>query len=313
MILFIKNILRFLFVSIIAYVVLVIVWGELIPSQLRPNLKGIEGKDDYILQKYREMQEMKNLDILFVGSSHAYRTFDSRIWNEKGYHVFNMGTSSQTHIHTGLLLRELIPKSKPKLVVYEVYPDIFANEGVESNSIFLAYGICKEEMSAVALKSANIKSINELIFAQYKSIVRPDEIIPIIVDTSIQIYRSGGFIEKMDGQFHDSQRHKNGKIQPHQLNAFYSNLDYLKSCNIPTVLVNAPVTTAESGRFKDQVKYDEIMSNFDNYVDLSQLDILSDSLHFYDYHHLNQMGVELFNPYFIDWLENQNIKGFEKN
>lgn len=292
---------------------MVIVWGELVPTQLRPNLKGTVGKDDYALLKYREMQEVKNLDVLFIGSSHAYRTFDTRIWKDKGYHVFNMGTSSQTHIHSGLLLREFVPTAKPKLVIYEVYPDIFANEGIESNSIFLAYGMCKDAMTSVALRSRNFKSLNELIYAKYRSIVRPDEIIPIVVDTTIEVYRSNGFVEKLDGTFKKIHRHKNGRIRPRQLDAFYANIDYFESQDIPVLFVYLPVTSLESGRFLDQDNYDQIMATFDNYKDFSQLEILIDSLHFYDYHHLNQQGVELFNPYFIEWLENQNIEGFEKN
>ena len=299
--------------SIVAYVIMVIIWGELVPTQLRPNLKGTIGKDDYTLLKYREMQEMKNLDVLFVGSSHAYRTFDSRIWRDRGYHVYNMGTSSQTHIHTGLLLHEFLLRSTPKLVIYEVYPDIFANEGIESNSIFLAYGMCKDAMTRVALKSRNIKSINELIHAKYRSLVRPDKVLPIVVDTTVEIYRSNGYIERKDGAYHNVKEHKRGKMKTRQLDAFYDNLNYLESQGIPFLLVNTPVTSIESGRFLDQGKYEKIMSSFDNYKDFSQLDSLIDSLHFYDYHHLNQKGVELFNPYFINWLESQNIKEFEKN
>lgn len=292
---------------------MVIVWAEYVPTQLRPNLKGVEDKDHYTLLKYREMFDVRDLDILFVGSSHAYRTFDTRIWKDRGYHVYNMGTSSQTHIHTGLLLREFVPKTKPRLVIYEVYPDIFSNEGIESNSIFLAYGICKDGMTKVALKSGNIKSVNELIHAKYRSLVRPNEVLPIVADTSIEVYRSQGFIEIKDGSYKNIIQHTSSNIKSPQLNAFINNLRYLDELDIPVILVYAPVTSSESGRFIDQKKYEKIMSEYDNYIDFSQLDFLVDSLHFYDYHHLNQDGVELFNPYFIDWIEAHNIADFKTN
>ena len=41
------------------------------------------------------------------------------------------------------------------------------------------------------------------------------------------------------------------------------------------------------------------LKKYDNYVDYSQLYELKDSIHFYDYHHMNQKGVEIFNPIFI--------------
>jgi len=49
------------------------------------------------------------------------------------------------------------------------------------------------------------------------------------------------------------------------------------------------------------------MSEYDNYVDYSQLYELKDSFHFYDYHHMNQKGVEIFNPIFIKKLQDSDM------
>ena len=92
-----------------------------------------------------------------------------------------------------------------------------------------------------------------------------------------------------------------------QISAFRANLFYLKNLNIPYVLLQAPVTSIEQGRFPDKEKYDQLMSEYDNHVDYSQLYELKDSIHFYDFHHMNQKGVEIFNPIFIKKLQDSDL------
>ena len=45
---------------------MVILFGEFLPSQLRTNLKNREGIDNNILRKIRDLEEVDNLDVLFV-------------------------------------------------------------------------------------------------------------------------------------------------------------------------------------------------------------------------------------------------------
>ena len=44
------------------------------------------------------------------------------------------------------------------------------------------------------------------------------------------------------------------------------------------------------------------MQNYSSYYNFNTLIKLDDSLHFYDPHHLNQLGVETFNAELIDLL-----------
>ena len=308
MIKLLRKISLFIIVSIIGYVILVIVWGEYMPSQLRVNLKSREGIDNLIVQKIKDIELLDSLDVLTIGSSHAYRSFDPRIWQEYGYQMFNLGTSSQTHIHTGLLLREYVPRVSPKLVVYEVYPDIFANDGIESNTIFLSYNICMDGMRDVVVRSRNIKSINEYIYAKYREWKYPNEVIPIVVDTMIEKYVGDGFVERIDSEYRQIANRGQSEILELQVEAFKENIKYLQSIDIPYVLVQAPVTSGELVLL-DMSTIETLLAEEEHYVDFSYLPVLNDSLYFYDYHHLNQPGVEIFNPIFIEWLQAQNIEG----
>ncbi|MBT3544243.1 MAG: hypothetical protein HN488_02750 [Saprospiraceae bacterium] len=294
-------------ISIVGYPIMVILCGEYLPTPLRINLNSREGIDNNILKKIEDLEDVNNLDVLFLGSSHAYRSFDPRIWDTYGYTTFNLGTSSQTHIHSGLLLKEYIPRIKPSLVVYEVYPDMFSNNGVESNTVFLSFNICYDQMKDVVLKNINVKTINEYIYASYRRWKYPKENILIELDTTLKIYRSRGFVENKSSSFTEVNNYKRGKMLESQISAFRANLFYLKNLNIPYVLLQAPVTSIEQGRFPDKEKYDQLMSEYDNHVDYSQLYELKDSIHFYDYHHMNQKGVEIFNPIFIKKLQDSDL------
>ena len=55
--------------------------------------------------RFNEVRLYENLDILFIGSSHAYRTFDPRFFNSMGLRTFNLGSTAQTPLNTYYLLK----------------------------------------------------------------------------------------------------------------------------------------------------------------------------------------------------------------
>ena len=80
--------------------------------------------------RLKEVKTVKNVDILFLGSSHTYRGFDTSIFHDCGYSAFNLGSSSQTPIQTLTLANRYLKQLNPKLVVLEVYPGNFTGDGV---------------------------------------------------------------------------------------------------------------------------------------------------------------------------------------
>jgi len=67
-----------------------------------------------------------SLDMVFVGSSHAYCTFDPEIFDKKlaGKRSFQMGTPLQHPDTTYYLLKEIYQTQTPKTVVMELYWDV---------------------------------------------------------------------------------------------------------------------------------------------------------------------------------------------
>ena len=61
-----------------------------------PNIKTNTGGPGHSLLRFREAQETKNIDILFIGSSHTSKGFDNRLFAQHNLRAFNMGTGLQT-------------------------------------------------------------------------------------------------------------------------------------------------------------------------------------------------------------------------
>lgn len=85
----------------------------------------IDDIDSYTRIAMYEMYEQENIDVLFLGSSHAYRSIDTAVMDEKwGVNTFNAGTSSQQPILSYYLLKEAGRKNKLSKVYMEVYYDL---------------------------------------------------------------------------------------------------------------------------------------------------------------------------------------------
>mgnify|MGYP003334488777 CR=1 FL=1 len=128
---FINRLLVFLAVVILAYPIVVILADQIIPHSWKCNLRY---KSKSIIQyKLEDLKDEQDLDILFIGSFHCYRGFDTRIFKEEGFRAFNLGSSSQTPKETHLLLNKYLPQLKPKLIIYEVFPTCFELDGLEAS------------------------------------------------------------------------------------------------------------------------------------------------------------------------------------
>lgn len=71
---------------------------------------------------FHEMYEQENVDILFVGSSHCYRSFIPEIFDEElGLNTFNAGTSSQNLDGSFMIIKEAARYNDIKHVYLELY------------------------------------------------------------------------------------------------------------------------------------------------------------------------------------------------
>ncbi|HEY2825570.1 MAG TPA: hypothetical protein VGI83_08500 [Gemmatimonadales bacterium] len=81
---------------------------------------------------YAEADSQRNIDILFLGSSHARFFFDPAFFDSLGVRTFTIGSPVQTPEQSLVILDRYLPRMRPKVVVFETYPTVLANEGVEA-------------------------------------------------------------------------------------------------------------------------------------------------------------------------------------
>lgn len=82
-------------------------------------------------------QPAHSVDLVFLGSSHCYRSFNPKIFDDAlKIESFNMGSSSQTPITSYFVLKEILKTQKPKYVVLEIYWRTFTNDEQFTNATY---------------------------------------------------------------------------------------------------------------------------------------------------------------------------------
>ena len=85
--------LCFVLVAVAGYTLLLWGLGDLGWVRTANTTMGNKG---HLCSRIKDIRNYHDVDILFLGSSHSYRTFDTRTYEAAGYHCFNLGSSIQT-------------------------------------------------------------------------------------------------------------------------------------------------------------------------------------------------------------------------
>ena len=103
-------------VSVLVFCALLIFCGKVLRYLVTDDISF------YTRIMIHEMYEQDNVDVLFVGSSHCYRSFVPEILDEElGVNTFNAGTSSQAMDGSFMLIKEAARYHDIQHVYLEVY------------------------------------------------------------------------------------------------------------------------------------------------------------------------------------------------
>jgi hypothetical protein len=317
---FIKKSIIFLPLLAVAYLFILFVIVITPLKNFIPNIKNNTGGPGQSLLRFREAQKIKNIDILFVGSSHTSKGFDNRIFAERNIRTFNLGSGLQTPQNSYYLLKEYVPSIVPKKIIMELYWDVFEYENGNEACIDITSN-CPLSMEIVKMNfsTKEFKSINSMI-ANYLS----RSLKPLAAykqeKLSTETYVSGGYLE---GTHLDSYTSNSiAAIKPHvviiqkrQLNYLKDIIEYCYARAIPLLFVTAPVPKELLNSISN---YDATIETIKNviqpsqqpwinfndpyYRDQLQLNSITD---FDDANHLSQTGVIKFNTLLIDVLKKQ--------
>ena len=307
--LFIKKIILFIVFTVVLYSLCTILWEQFLPYYLTMNINYRIGSYGHMNTRIKELKSYDNVDILFLGSSHAYRGFDTRIFKANGINAFNLGSSAQTPIQTEILLNRYLELLAPKLVIYEVYPGTFSSDGIESAMDIIANDKIDIDTVKMALELNNIKVYNTLLYSLYRDIFSLDSNFVEGIKKGGDTYIEGGFVERKLEYYDEIINHppRIWNLHQNQLNSFERILNKLREKEIEVVLVQAPFTSSLYNLYSNNLEVDNYFSLLGNYYNFNELIELSENQHFYDEHHLNQVGVEIFNRELLKILRSGSI------
>ncbi len=299
---FFKKLALFSICSIVIYGVFLYVSGTFLTKRFKPNLIYRVGHNHLRLN---EVKKTSDVDLLFLGSSHAYRGFDTRIFKEAGFTSFNLGSSSQTPSQTLVLIQRYLKRLNPKLVVLEVFPGVFTSDGLESTLDLIVNDKNDFNSFMMVLAINNMKAYNTFMFSLSKDALESDPVF------KLNTYQEGGYVsqETLTYNFESKPKPSAIVLKQQHLESFKTILEILKKENIAYVLVQAPITSQMYISYTNIDDFNKEISSYGTYYNFnssSKLN-LNDTLDFYDNHHLNQNGVTAFNAAFLKVLkENYN-------
>lgn len=302
---FAKNIVLFIVFTCIAYPILISISGYLLPQKLSPNINYRIGSYGHMYTRLNEAKNFKGeLDVLFLGSSHSYRGFDTRNFND--LKTFNLGSSAQTPIQTNVLLDRYLDKLNPKMIVYEVYPNTFTSDGVESSLDIIANDKNDLNSLEMAFEINHIKVYNTLIYGFFRDAFELNKSFSEPIKKGEDTYIPGGFVQRKITYFKhiDYPEKDEWKLNEEQIKVFESIVKRIKDKKIKLMLVYAPITSSYYKSHTNNAYFDKfIISHHAEYYNFNTMLTLNDSLHFYDSNHLNQNGVREFNKKLLELID----------
>lgn len=280
--------------------------------------------------------EKNSLDLLFIGSSHSYCTFDPENFDSvMGVKSFQLGMPLQHPDSTYYTLLEALNYQKPETVVMELYWDVM-NADFEVKQVETLFQVLDND----TLKKAYIDSfpLNEKVkyfitpirfqqdFLAYKNSVLLKHIkdsfglSPTVrQNTGEEYYRSKGYIYcdyVMSPEEHDEVLRSGGydgrrwELSSVQKNYIKKIAELCADEGLNLIFVTAPVSNV---LFQSMEHYDRIHNEIASlaeelgveYLDFNLVNrdgnLFPDEM-FRDARHLNDNGAKAANEYFIAWL-----------
>lgn len=302
---YLKRTFLFSLFFLIIYVLLLFAWQNLAPRALNRNFINPKEPYSFFNNTVSDIDHAKNIDILFLGSSHMYRGCDPRIFEKYGLNVFNLGSSSQTPLQTKILLNKYLEHLNPKLVIYDIYPLTLTFDGLESSIDLLKSSGIDASSLEILWQSNHIKCFNAFIYFATKQFVFDENVKRVNVDNKDYVYIKKGYVQSAAEINPDTLLFgpNSDQMKPKQQKAFQDILSEINRKKIPLLLIQIPVTKKFESTIQHRDKFEEfIQAQNQFYINFNNELELSDKYHFADYHHLNQKGVELFNKALIDTL-----------
>lgn len=266
-------------------------------------------------------QEKDSVDVLVLGSSHAFVNISPEIlYEQEGIQAYNLCASMQPTWHTYYYLKEALQYQHPKLIVMDVFRLVENFDySKESKLIKSTYGMkmSKNKLDSIKAGLSEENQSNAYLYfmefpayhSRYTDLTKDDFVFD---KEKMEDYK--GFypvqqVTPMERPWLENVTECT-EIEEKTLGYFRLILELSKEEGIPILLVNAPYILNEDDK-KIYNSLEKILQEYDDsyqitYIDFNQMydelgiDFSTD---FADYDHLNETGVKKWNPYLATFIK----------
>lgn len=328
-----------IFIFIVFLIIAIIFFGKKYAKTTTENIIN-----SYNQKRFEEFYNLKKdtLDLVFVGSSHSYCTFDPEIFdNYLNINSYQMGMPLQNPMSTYYTILEILNYQKPKAIVMEIYWGLL-NSDFDLNQTKTLFQVLKNKKlkeqyisEAFSLEEKLKYKINILkyqadFFAfkgnEYKQKIKNKfnlKDIQTEKQVGTEYYKDKGFIfsdykmlpnefnKTNQFRFFDGKDWTFSKVQKEYLNKI---IKLCKDNNINLMFVTAPIANVSMEYIKNyKLVYNEIL-NFSNknniyYIDYNLINENTKLLtndNFRDDAHLNYSGAKIVSSHFANVLKTFN-------
>jgi len=293
--LIVRNSLKVLLAANVIYVGVIFIFSnvQLIDRRMSsffiPNMQRNGGQE---MQMMRDLtSNQTKYDAIVLGSSHAYRGYDPRIFEQSGISLFNAGTSAQNAKGSWVLYNEYL-SDRSDVFILDIYDPVFELEGTESNMRLIQNLPTNEAAVSLVQQEWKMYTLNALA-VRIASLNPMDE-------APNNDYIKNGFCEKKGILYaveplNDSVFDVNEEM----FVAFEKMVKQMQADGKRIVLCSHPLPASPGLRNY----HDKFLSKFNpliqrlglQYIDLTYYTEGFGINEFADLSHLNQQGVELYN------------------
>jgi hypothetical protein len=297
---FIRRAFFFVGLFLVAYCFLLVVIGRNMNLSFGSQFYYPEGGAGHSQLRFQEAALQRKIDLLFIGSSHAYRNYDPRIFKQAKLKAFNLGSTAQTPVQTLQILEELGENLSPKYLIIDFFLPLFYNEGIESSIDLLAntnfYPVFLNEHE-------DMKWYNALLYRTMSKNILHLKSKTCSETIGTDQYIRGGYVESHQpfNSKHETPK-PSGHLNTKQIQAFAKVIQWANDRSIKWMVVQSPMMNVQAA-----VSYQSLPKEIQTLIPENQFINGQPSVSvipefFIDKDHLNAKGVKAFDLWLLDTL-----------
>ncbi len=265
-------------------------------------------------------QRDQNIELLILGSSHAYRAYDPQVIGAEmgiGGQVFNFGSSAQSPLNSYFVLNEVLQDHHPKQVVMDLYFMVFTADhqlrnrrfnwqdmkSGKAKSTFFWNGfssreqVCLQLFPAFVYKDYLKNKFNKLLGRSNLSLSKGN-------------YQGDGFVSNIDTLALNSLKYNNqfDVFKPAVSSLTKEHFNYLKKirqlCDqhqVELIFTTSPMPEISIEKIQNYASFYQLFDDLAKELNVPFVDYnidripkIEDQYHYYDDDHLNAAGAKLF-------------------